>query len=114
MPISDARLRELLKAPEDALLERKPATAKRDEIRQTVVAFANSVQDGQEAMLLIGVDDKGNVLGVENTDSKQKDVRRICTEDCYPPIDHQSQVVISGGKPIVLVTIPPSKQRPHF
>jgi hypothetical protein len=114
MAISEARLKELLKAPEDALLERKPGTVNRDEIRRTVVAFANSVQNGQEAILLIGVDDRGNVLGVENTDTKQKEVRRVCAEDCYPEIAHQSQVFVIEGKPLVIVTVPPSRRRPHF
>src|SRR5690349_21816992 len=103
MPLTEAQFQQALHAPEDAYLERKPETANREEIRRTAVAFANSVEDSREAVLLIGVDDAGNVLGVQNPDVKQRDVRRILTEDCYPPIQHQAQVFNVGERRVVAI-----------
>lgn len=114
MPLSEAQFQQVLGAPEDAYLERKPETANREEIRRTAVAFANTVEDGREAVLLIGVDDNGNISGVQNPDAKQRDVRRILTDDCYPPIQHQAQVFDVAGRNVVAITIPSSAQRPHF
>lgn len=114
MPLTEFQFQQVLHAQEDAYLERKPETANREEIRRTAVAFANTVEDGREAVLLIGVDDDGNVSGVQNPDAKQKDVRRILTEDCYPPIEHQAQVFAAAGRSVVAITIPTSGQRPHF
>jgi hypothetical protein len=114
MPLTEAQFHQLLRAQEDAYLERKPQTANREEIRRTAVAFANTVEDGREAVLLIGVDDAGNILGVQNSDMKQRDIRRILTQDCYPPIEHQAQVFEVAGRNIVAITIPSSRLRPHF
>jgi len=107
-------LRALLKNAEDGFTERKPEAVKRGEIRQTVVAFANSVPEGREAVLFIGVLDGGGIQGVADTDAKQKLVRAVCERDCYPPIKCQPEVVEEGGKRIVAVVVPASDQRPHF
>src|SRR5688572_23962904 len=114
MPLTEAQFQQALRAQEDAYLERKPETANREEIRRTAVAFANTVEDGREAVLLVGVDDAGNVVGVQNPDTKQRDIRRILTDDCYPPIQHQAQVFVDKGRNVVAITIPSSRLRPHF
>ena len=51
--VTPAQLTQLLPAAEDARLERKPEGVNRAEIRQTIVAFANSVGPGEEAVLFI-------------------------------------------------------------
>ena len=114
MALTEAQLRALITAPEDAYLERKPENVNREELRRTVVAFANSVTEGRDAVLFIGISDQGQVLGVQNTDRKQIEIRKICTEDCYPPITYQTQVLNVNSVHIVAVIIPESRQRPHF
>lgn len=114
MPLTDAQLRALISAPEDAYLERKPENVKREELRRTIVAFANFVTEGREAVLFLGLGDRGEVLGVQNTDRKQKEIRRVCEEDCYPPIAYQPRVLEVNGVHIIAVIISESQQRPHF
>jgi predicted HTH transcriptional regulator len=46
-----------LKSEEDNFVERKPDGVKRGEIRETIVAFANSLSEGQTGVLFIGVRD---------------------------------------------------------
>ena len=98
---------------EDGWTERKPQSAVRDDIRKTLVAFANSVPDGEEAILFIGVGDKGQALGVDNPDKMQMSVRQYA-ELCYPPIRHTSKVVECEGKHVVAVIVQPDHNRPHF
>ncbi len=99
---------------EDNFVERKPKTVKNAEIRQTVVAFANSVPEGREALLFIGIRDDGTIEGVDNTDAMQKAIREACERQCYPPIKYTAEVVSDGGRDVVAIRIPPSQDRPHF
>jgi len=52
------------------------------EFRKTIVAFANSVAEGEAAVLFIGVSDRGDIVGVGSPDSLQKTIREFCERDC--------------------------------
>lgn len=99
---------------EDGFTERKPEGAGTADFKKTLIAFANSVPKDRSAILFIGVADTGDLLGIKNVDSLQKTIRRICKEECYPPIKFQSEVINSEGKDILAITIPFSSNRPHF
>lgn len=103
-----------LRNREDNFVERKAAGVSPGELRKTVSALANTVE-GKEAILFIGVHDRsGEIIGVENTDKLQMNIRRACKEDCYPPIEYVSEVIEHDGKLVVAVIIPPSDRKPHF
>ena len=112
MPITPADIPRLLSEEEGAYLERKPPTVNRDELRRTLVAFANSVEEGREGVLLIGIGDRGELLGVPNTEKKQQLIDDICNEVCYPPIEHRVHVVPVDDVNILVVTVPMSRRRP--
>ncbi len=101
-------------------MERKPEGASSGEIRAVACGFANSVSPGSTGVLFIGVANDGTILGVANSDSLQKTVRRQLTVECYPPIEYQAFVLdeggepAEGGKPIVAIEVPASSRRPHF
>jgi len=99
---------------EDNFIERKPNGAKRDELRRTLVAFANSVPDGQTAVLYVGVLSDGLIQGVGGIDSLQKTIRDICERDCYPPIKFASYSLTQHERDVLAVEVPHSVQRPHF
>ena len=105
----------MIEQPEGPLLERKPSRVNAREIRQTVVAFANSVSGTDEAVLLIGIGDRGVVHGCTNAeaDAIQKSVRDVCEKQCYPAIAFRVEV-LSERQNVVAVVIPPSGNRPHF
>lgn len=107
-------LLERLNNNEDGFTERKTEAAKPLEFRQTLVAFANSVPEGQIAVLFIGVADDGRVTGVVNSDSLQKKLREIAENCCYPSVKYQSQVLEVEGKSVVAVLVGASQERPHF
>ncbi len=99
---------------EDNFVERKPEGVNASEIRKAIVAFANSVVGDAEGILFIGIHDNGTIQGVKNPNQLQKSVRDQCERACYPPIQFSSQVVQVGDKVIVAITIPVSRNKPHF
>lgn len=73
----------LIARAEDNFVERKPESVKAAELRRTMCAFANSVPYGREAVLFIGIGDRGGlVLGVRDSDKLQKRIREACHSDC--------------------------------
>ena len=99
---------------EDNFTERKPQSAGKSDWKRTLVSFANSVSEGRTAVLFIGVADNGNILGVDNPDSLQQKIRKICKQECYPPIVFESEALAVEGKTVVAVVVPESFARPHF
>lgn len=102
---------------EDGLTERKQGFQSNDEIRKAVVSFANSVPDGRTAVLYIGVADDGSIAGVaaNDVDKMQQRIRRVCEEDCFPPIAvHLVEVLEVNGKHVIAFEFGPSLNRPHF
>jgi hypothetical protein len=106
----------LLNRSEDPWIERKQSYNEK-ELRRTIVGFANSVGEGQTAVLFIGADNNGNHKGVADADQAQRDISRLL-QRCYPPIKFQIFDVIheaaSGAVSIIAVVVPFSSDRPHF
>lgn len=114
MTMSAEELLRRLNNHEDNFTERKPDKINAAQIRQTLVAFANSVPEGREAILFIGVHDDGRILGCSNPDSMQKTVRRVSEQDCYPRVTFTSEVINGNPGPVLAVIVPHSASRPHF
>jgi predicted HTH transcriptional regulator len=102
---------------EDSFIERKEGLHSNDEIRKTVVSFANSLLEGQTAVLFVGVANDGTVIGVSagETEKIQQRVRRVCEEDCFPAVAIRvADVLTVDGKHAVAFEFGPSLNRPHF
>lgn len=100
---------------ETSLVERKPGSVNKADLRREACAFANSVSLGEEAVIFIGLHDKtGAATGVENVDSVQKKIHEALRSDCYPPIDYTTQELPYQGKTVLALVIPFSVRRPHF
>jgi hypothetical protein len=112
--LPETELIRLLKSPESHWVERKPSGVNDDKICNTLVAFANSVSEGQHAVLFIGVSDDGKLQGVENADQKQKDVTRISEHRCYPPVKCEPTAIRVDDVELVAVVVGASSNRPHF
>jgi hypothetical protein len=97
---------------EDHLTEKKSENDLKD-LLKTVVAFANSVQPGHVAQILIGELDDGNVQGVKNPDQLQRKIRETC-EKPYPPIVWRVKPYATNGKICLRVEIEYSGETPHF
>src|SRR5450759_3011141 len=104
----------MIRPPEDNFVERKPQSVKGHELRQTLVAFSNSLQESETAVLFIGVDDKtGAALGVDDPEKVQMRVGNA-GEECYPSIHPSMTVLHLDGKRILAVEVGHSKEKPHF
>lgn len=112
--LTEADIRGKLLSAEDHFVERKREGANAAEIRKTLVAFANSLPEGQHALLFLGVGDRGEIAGVADTDSLQRTVRNTAENDCYPPVKCTCVVLREDGLPVVAVVVESSKERPHF
>jgi hypothetical protein len=108
------QLRTLVLTEESELLERKKSCPNGSELRQTLVAFANSVPPGQFGVLLLGVAPDGSLHSVDSPDQTQKSILRIATQECYPPIRCSLQLFRHDQRDLLAVIIPYSDQRPHF
>lgn len=113
MELTRSEIAHMIGQPEGPLVERKPPRVNAREIRQTVVAFANTVSGSDEAVLFIGVRDDGTVEGCGDTDAMQKTVRDVCDRQCYPAIAFRIEI-FSEHRNVIAVVIPPSQNRPHF
>ena len=105
-----------LKRLEDNWTERKLGS-KPSELRETIVAFANSVSGGPPAVLFVGVANDGKVQGIgrNGSESLQKTIRQICERDCYPPIKSVKFCVLPvEDKSVLAVMVHSSDNRPHF
>lgn len=116
MDAREQRLFERLtrRSPEDNFVERKPQSVKADELRRTLVAFSNSLQEQETAVLFIGVDDRtGKIVGVDNTDALEKRVAEA-GEGCYPLIRSRMTVLQVETKRVLAVEVGFSRDKPHF
>jgi hypothetical protein len=109
-----SQLETLLPASEGGLIERKESVPNQRELRKALVAFANSVREGEFAVIFLGIKDTDEICGVDNIDGAQKTIRDAADKECYPPIKLSMVVVPAKGKEVLAVVIPPSKDRPHF
>ena len=103
-----------LRDHEDGFVERKLEGAGSGDLKRTLVAFANSVPEGSEGVLFIGVSDDGDVLGVSNSDKLQKTIRDICHKQIYPKINYNCEVLRVDESSVLAVSVLPVNRRPHF
>ncbi|MCL2079638.1 MAG: putative DNA binding domain-containing protein [Oscillospiraceae bacterium] len=83
-----------------------------DDIKKTIVAFANS--DGGK--LYIGVEDSGDVLGVDKADEVLLKVNNMIRDSIKPDVTMfaQSAEEEADGKRIVSVTVSRGSDRPYY
>ncbi len=112
--MTDEEIKKRLSDFEDGWTERKQQGVSTDDVRKALVAFANSVPDGEEAILFIGVSDKGQITGVDNVEKRQKSFIRTATEWCYPPIKYTTRVLETNGANVIAFIVQSSFNKPHF
>ncbi len=102
-------LEQLIARGESKQVEFKAAMPKRwEEFAETVVAMSN----GDGGTILLGVDDNGSVVGVEDskiTDSIHEVIRNYCEPSIEPMIDVQ----MVRGKRVAAVQIAKGEKRPY-
>jgi ATP-dependent DNA helicase RecG len=99
----------LIRGGEDSYLELKVKLSNTEKITQEIVALANT--DG--GVIIFGVNDQLRVEGVDDSESVQDELVRICREEITPPlVPLIDRVSFDNGRRIVALEIDP-KRRPY-
>lgn len=109
MGIEAAEVRELIAAGEGRQVEFKRGLPRDEKTARTLVAFANT----RGGMLLVGVGDRGEVLGAPKPRATLERLRAIAGHAVEPPVAVELALVTLEEKPIVACWVPLSAQRPH-
>lgn len=106
---SRTELLRLIRGGEDTYLELKVKLSNTEKIAQEIVALANT----GGGVIIFGVNDQLRVEGVDDPESVQDDLVRICREEVRPPlVPFIDRVALDNGRRIVALDIE-SKRRPY-
>lgn len=97
------------------MIENKTTEFKReytDEIKYTVVAFANT----EGGKIYIGINDNGSVYGVENTDDAMLRITNMIRDSIRPDVTMFIECAVEAfdGKSVVVVTAQRGTARPYY
>lgn len=90
-------------------LEFKSGLPRDEKTARSIAAFANT----RGGFLLVGVGDRGEILGAPHPRETLERVRAIARECVEPPVEVRSGIVDVSGRPIVWCSVPLSPRRPH-
>ena len=102
-------IREIINNGENSYIEFKEESIKAKELAEEIVAFANS----EGGIILIGVDDDGNIKGVSDTLIEEK-VMNVCRNNCIPNIIPNYQSINIEGKTIAIITVQKGLNKPYY
>ena len=106
---SRTELLRLIRGGEDTYLELKVKLSNTEKIAQEIVALANT----GGGVIVFGVNDQMRVEGVDDPESVQEDLVRICREEVQPPlIPFIDRIALDNGRRIVALDIE-TKRRPY-
>ncbi|PEN09442.1 transcriptional regulator [Longimonas halophila] len=103
-------LKQLVSLGEGRTLEFKHRVPRAERIAKEVIALANT--DG--GRILLGVDDDGTLVGVDDAAEEAFMLRRAISQLCDPPVSyHTDRVVIAPRRDVLVVHVPESPGKPH-
>jgi len=97
--------------PEDQHLEFKHQLT--DKLEKEVIAFLNSRDGG---VIIIGVDDKGDLVGIEDADSLQLKIKDRLKQNITPSTMGLFDVVLlhEQGKTLVKIIVASGSEKPYY
>ncbi len=106
---SRTELLRLIRGGEDTFLELKVKLSNTEKIAQEIVALANT----GGGVIVFGVNDQLRIEGVDDPESVQDELVRICREDVEPPIvPFVDRIAFDNGRRVVALDIE-AKRRPY-
>ncbi len=106
---SRVELLRLIRGGEDTFLELKVKLSNPEKIAQEIVALANT----GGGVIVFGVNDQLRVEGVDDAESVQQELVRICREEIDPPIvPFIDRIAFDNGRRIVALDLD-GKRRPY-
>ena len=89
--------------------EFKESMPDNESLAKSIVCLAST--DGGH--LIIGVNDSGDIIGVEDPDEAARKIDDVAFNRCEPPISILSETVDMDGTIVLVITIPKGEQRPY-
>ena len=109
MGFDAATVRELCERGEGRDVECKRGLPRDEKIARTLGAFANT----RGGVLLVGVDDRGRVLGAGKAREVVEELRRVAAELLEPALAIEVGIARLEEGPVVCCSVPLSRARPH-
>lgn len=110
IPMSMNDLQQLIAQGEGQQLEFKRSLAELETAARTIVAFANA--DG--GIVLLGVRDSGEILGVEVGEHTKERLSTAITDSTDPIVYPSIEIIPFAGKAVVAIKVEASENRPHL
>lgn len=101
-------LKNLIATGESSFLEFKHKVASPEKIAKEMVAFANT----NGGRILIGVDDNGDIVGIESYYEEEFWLKQAAEEVCVPALNINIEMVHAGKKDVLVVEVPESENKP--
>src|SRR6266700_1906371 len=106
---SRVELLRLVRGGEDTFLELKVKLSNSEKIAQEIVALANT----GGGVIVFGVNDQMRIEGVDDPESVQEELVRICREEIQPPIlPFIDRIAFDSGRRVVALDVE-GKRRPY-
>lgn len=109
MRLDAESLRELLAAGEGRQVEFKRGLPRDEKVARTLAAFGNT----RGGLLLVGVGDRGEVLGAPRPRATLERLREIAAQCVEPAVRVELALVQLDERPLVACWVPLSPARPH-
>jgi len=98
----------LVRGGEDTFLELKVKLSNSEKIAQEIVALANT----GGGVIVFGVNDQMRIEGVDDPESVQEELVRICREEIQPPlVPFVDRIAFDSGRRVVALAVE-GKRRP--
>ena len=113
VPMSDMTkqdLKNLIATGEGQFLEFKHRVASPEKIAREIAAFANT----NGGTILIGVSDKGELIGTESYMEEEFWLNQAADEVCVPPAEINLELLNIGQKDILIVDVPEAETKPIY
>ncbi len=108
--MSKKDLQNLISMGEGTYLEFKQRIASPEKIAREIAAFANT----KGGTILIGVDDKGEITGVEGYLEEEFWLNQAVNELCIPAVNIDIELLHTGKTDVLIVKVPEAKKKPVY
>ncbi len=100
----------LIEEGEGFEIEFKRKVSTPEKIARALGAFANT----RGGHILFGVDDDGDIVGVESEKSEVDLIQQAGLDFCFPGIEPMIEIVPFDGKDVIVAYVEESDQKPHL
>ncbi len=107
--MNELELKERILKGEDLHTEFKESFFDNEDIAKSIVCFANT--DGGQ--LVVGVNNNGEIVGVENIDELLRRIDDVAYNRCEPPVTIVQETLSIENRTVLIINVPKGGQRPY-